>query len=148
MKPEIKQYTAMVGGKPLTFEVGKLAGQAGGAVTVQIGESQIFGVVTMSKTPREGIDFFPLSVDYEERMYAGGRVANFRPVVARQVIAQFSRGGDTVFVTAGAECSGFNPAGEAFELKGLPSVGGGGEQILEVSGGGELVVGGAKGLDF
>jgi len=74
MKPESKIFHVEVGGKELTFETGKLAGQAGGAVTVQIGESQIFGVVTMSKTPREGIDFFPLSVDYEERMYAGGRI--------------------------------------------------------------------------
>jgi polyribonucleotide nucleotidyltransferase len=51
-----------------------LAGQAGGAVTVQLGDAQIFGVATMSENPREGIDFFPLSVDYEERMYAGGRI--------------------------------------------------------------------------
>jgi len=74
MNPEGKTFTVEVGGKELTFETGKLAGQAGGAVTVQIGESQIFGVVTMSGKPREGIDFFPLSVDYEERMYAGGRI--------------------------------------------------------------------------
>ena len=74
MKPEGKTFIVEVGSKELTFETGKLAGQAGGAVTVQVGESQIFGVVTMSKSPREGIDFFPLSVDYEERMYAGGRI--------------------------------------------------------------------------
>ncbi|HIE56980.1 MAG TPA: hypothetical protein EYP88_01930, partial [Anaerolineales bacterium] len=74
MKPQVSSYTVEVGGKPVTFETGKLAAQAGGAVTVQLGESQIFGVATMSSTPREGIDFFPLSVDYEERMYAGGRI--------------------------------------------------------------------------
>ena len=74
MNPESKTFQVEVGGKSLTFETGKLAGQAGGAVTVQIGESQIFGVATMSGKPREGIDFFPLSVDYEERMYAGGRI--------------------------------------------------------------------------
>ncbi|MBN2501228.1 MAG: polyribonucleotide nucleotidyltransferase, partial [Anaerolineales bacterium] len=74
MKPEIKQYTAMIGGKPLTFETGKLAGQAGGAVTVQLGEMVLFCAATMSDEPREGIDFFPLSVDYEERLYAGGRI--------------------------------------------------------------------------
>jgi len=74
MKPESKIYQVEVGEKTLTFETGKLAGQAGGAVTVQIGESQVFGAATMSDTPREGIDFFPLSVDYEERMYAGGRI--------------------------------------------------------------------------
>jgi polyribonucleotide nucleotidyltransferase len=74
MKPELKTYQVEVGSKILTFETGNLAGQAGGAVTVQLGESQIFGVATMSANPREGIDFFPLSVDYEERMYAGGRI--------------------------------------------------------------------------
>ena len=74
MKPEAKTYQVEVGGKTMTFETGKLAAQAGGAVTLQLGESQIFGVATMSNTPREGIDFFPLSVDYEERMYAGGRI--------------------------------------------------------------------------
>jgi polyribonucleotide nucleotidyltransferase len=74
MKPESKIYKVMVGEKELIFETGKLAGQAGGAVTVQLDESQIFGVATMSSSPREGIDFFPLSVDFEERMYAGGRI--------------------------------------------------------------------------
>ena len=75
MKPELnKIYQVQVGNNQLTFETGKLAGQAGGAVTLQLGESQIFGVATMSSNPREGIDFFPLSVDYEERMYAGGRI--------------------------------------------------------------------------
>jgi polyribonucleotide nucleotidyltransferase len=74
MKPEVKKYQVEVGGKTLTFETGKLAPQAGGAVTVQVDDSQIFGVATMSAQPREGIDFFPLSVDYEERMYAGGRI--------------------------------------------------------------------------
>ncbi len=69
-----KTYQVEVGGKTLTFETGKLAGQAGGAVTVRLGDALMFGVATMSKEPREGIDFFPLSVDYEERMYAGGRI--------------------------------------------------------------------------
>ncbi len=74
MKPESKKYQVEIGGKTLIFETGKLAAQAGGAVTIQLGDSQVFGVATMSDTPREGIDFFPLSVDYEERMYAGGRI--------------------------------------------------------------------------
>ncbi len=74
MKPEAKVYQVEIGGKTLTFETGKLAGQAGGAVTVSLGDCQMFGVATMSAEPREGIDFFPLTVDYEERMYAGGRI--------------------------------------------------------------------------
>ncbi len=74
MKPETKQETAIVGGRQIIFETGKLAGQAGGAVTVRLGDSLVFGAATMGTTPREGQDFFPLSVDYEERMYAGGRI--------------------------------------------------------------------------
>ncbi len=74
MKPESHQYTAQVGGRSVTFETGKLALQAGGAVTVRLGETLVFASATMSNTPREGTDFFPLTVDYEERMYAGGRI--------------------------------------------------------------------------
>jgi polyribonucleotide nucleotidyltransferase len=62
MKPEGKTFQVEVGGKTLTFETGRLAGQAGGAMTVQLGDSQLFGVATMDSQPREGIDFFPLSV--------------------------------------------------------------------------------------
>jgi polyribonucleotide nucleotidyltransferase len=74
MKPDVKLYSAEVAGKTVTFESGRLAGQAGGAVTLQMGTAMIFASTTMSGQPREGIDFFPLSVDYEERMYAGGRI--------------------------------------------------------------------------
>jgi len=74
MKPESKSYTAMVGDREIVVETGKLAGQAGGAVTVRLGDTVIFASATMSTGIREGIDFFPLSVDYEERMYAGGRI--------------------------------------------------------------------------
>ncbi len=74
MKPESKQFSAMVGGKPITFETGTLAGQAGGAVTVRLGDTMIFAAATMSSEVRLGIDYFPLTVDYEERMYAGGRI--------------------------------------------------------------------------
>jgi polyribonucleotide nucleotidyltransferase len=74
MKPEAKSYEAIVGGLPITVETGKLAGQAGGAVTLRVGETLIFASATMSNQPRAGINFFPLSVDYEERMYAGGRI--------------------------------------------------------------------------
>lgn len=74
MKPESKKFIASVGGRPLTFETGKLAAQAGGAVTVQFGESVVFAAATMGSEPRLGQDFFPLTVEYEERMYAGGRI--------------------------------------------------------------------------
>jgi polyribonucleotide nucleotidyltransferase len=74
MKPETKKYSSMVGGKPITFETGTLASQAGGAVTVRLGDTMIFAAATMSPEVRLGIDYFPLTVDYEERMYAGGRI--------------------------------------------------------------------------
>ncbi|TES91858.1 MAG: polyribonucleotide nucleotidyltransferase, partial [Anaerolineales bacterium] len=74
MKPDVKQYTTSVGGETITFETGKLAGQAGGAVTIQLGDTLIFVAATMSTQTREGINFFPLTVDYEERLYAGGRI--------------------------------------------------------------------------
>lgn len=74
MQPEVKQYTANVGGKDITLETGKLAAQAGGAVTIRTGDSMVFAAATMSPDPREGTDFFPLTVEYEERMYAGGRI--------------------------------------------------------------------------
>ena len=74
MKPENHVYEVDVAGKKIIFETGKLAGQANGAVTARMGDTMVFAAATMSKEPREGIDFFPLRVDYEERMYAGGRI--------------------------------------------------------------------------
>ncbi len=73
MKPEAKIYTATVGDSTITFETGKLAAQAGGSVTVRHGESIVFAAATMGGI-REGIDFFPLTVEYEERMYASGKI--------------------------------------------------------------------------
>ncbi len=73
MKPESKKYSTTVGTRTVTFETGKLAGQAGGAVTVGINDAIIFAAATMGGV-REGIDFFPLSVEYEERLYAGGKI--------------------------------------------------------------------------
>jgi len=68
------QFSAAIGKYPISFETGKLAGQAGGAVTVSCGDTLLLATATMSRTAREGIDFFPLRVDYEERLYAAGRI--------------------------------------------------------------------------
>ena len=54
MKPESKRFTVEIGGKELIFETGQLAGQAGGAVTVRLGDALMFGVATMSNEPRKG----------------------------------------------------------------------------------------------
>ncbi len=74
MQPQGKQFTTVVGNHDITFETGKLAGQAGGSVTARIGDAVIFAAATMSNDVREGIDFFPLTVEYEEKMYAGGKI--------------------------------------------------------------------------
>jgi polyribonucleotide nucleotidyltransferase len=74
MKPESKSFSVPMGENVITFETGKLALQAGGAVTVTCGETMIFAAATMDKKPKESTDFFPLTIDYEERMYAGGRI--------------------------------------------------------------------------
>ncbi|MCC6300005.1 MAG: polyribonucleotide nucleotidyltransferase [Anaerolineales bacterium] len=73
MNPESKKYSTTVGKQTVTFETGKLAGQAGGAVTFGTPESIVFAAATMGDV-REGVDFFPLTVEYEERLYAGGRI--------------------------------------------------------------------------
>ena len=68
----IKQ-SRTIGGAEITVEIGKLALQAHGACTLRLGETQVLATCTTSK-PREGIDFFPLTVDVEERMYAAGKI--------------------------------------------------------------------------
>jgi polyribonucleotide nucleotidyltransferase len=69
-----KTYVAQVGDKAFTLETGLLATQASGAVLVRLGDSVVLCTATASKAPREGIDFFPLTVDFEERLYAAGRI--------------------------------------------------------------------------
>ncbi|UCC77082.1 MAG: polyribonucleotide nucleotidyltransferase [Anaerolineales bacterium] len=69
-----KSFNARLGNSTLAVETGKLAGQAGGAVTVRCGDTMILATATSAQTPREGTDFFPLTVDYEERLYAAGKI--------------------------------------------------------------------------
>ena len=71
---EAHRFVTQIAGDDLIIESGKLAEQAGGAVMIRMGDTVIFATATMSKTAREGIDFFPLIVDYEENMYAAGRI--------------------------------------------------------------------------
>jgi polyribonucleotide nucleotidyltransferase len=68
-----KSIEVDVGGKKIRFESGLLAKQANGAVTVQLGETVVFSAVTASTKPKEGIDYFPLQVEYREKFYAAGR---------------------------------------------------------------------------
>jgi len=69
-----KTYTATLGGSQITVETGRLAGQAGGAVVVRCGDTVVLVTATVSPEAREGVDFLPLSVDYEERLYAAGKI--------------------------------------------------------------------------
>jgi len=69
-----KSYVVQVGEQSITLETGQLAMQAGGAVLVRLGDSVVLVTATASKNPREGINFFPLTVDFEERLYAAGRI--------------------------------------------------------------------------
>ncbi|HEX5416145.1 MAG TPA: polyribonucleotide nucleotidyltransferase, partial [Chloroflexota bacterium] len=68
------RYEMTLAGRPLIIETGKLAGQANGAVTVQYGETIVLATATATREPRPDIDFFPLTVDYEERLYAAGKI--------------------------------------------------------------------------
>lgn len=63
-----------VGGREMTIETGRMAKQAGGAAVVRYGDTVVLVAATRSDEPREGIDFFPLTVDYEERLYAVGKI--------------------------------------------------------------------------
>jgi polyribonucleotide nucleotidyltransferase len=74
MVTEIHRVEVEVGGRPISFETGALARQAGGAVVVRRGDTVILVTATASAQPREGIDFFPLTCDFEERMYAAGKI--------------------------------------------------------------------------
>ena len=72
--PHYHKYTMDLAGRPLTLEVGKLAELANAAVMVGYGDTRVLCCVTAAPRPRDGIDFFPLSVDFEEKMYSVGRI--------------------------------------------------------------------------
>src|SRR6266436_414514 len=75
MKPEATKVSVEIaGGKQLSIETGKLAKQAGGSAIVRFGENVVLAAATANPEPRVGIDFFPLTVDYREYTYAGGRI--------------------------------------------------------------------------
>ncbi|GAG49367.1 unnamed protein product, partial [marine sediment metagenome] len=63
-----------IGGKPLVIETGKMAKQADGAVTLRYGDTVMLVTAVASNTPREGVDFLPLTVDYREANYAAGKI--------------------------------------------------------------------------
>src|ERR1700680_2664565 len=70
----VKKTEIQVGEKTITIETGALAKQANGAVLVTAGETVVLVTAVASPTPKEGADFFPMTVDYRERTYAAGRI--------------------------------------------------------------------------
>jgi polyribonucleotide nucleotidyltransferase len=74
VKREVQQFSATIADRELTIETGRVAEQASGACTVQYGDTVILAAVVAAKEVREGTDFLPLTVDYEERMYAAGKI--------------------------------------------------------------------------
>ena len=74
MTNNYKEFRTNIGGKEVVVEVGKYAEQANGACVVRSGDTAVMVSVCMSATPREGMDFFPLQVDYEEKMYSVGKI--------------------------------------------------------------------------
>lgn len=71
---DFKVFETELAGRPLKVEVGKMAQLAGGSCLVRYGETEVLCTATMSAKPREGVDFFPLSVDFEEKLYSVGRI--------------------------------------------------------------------------
>ena len=74
MKQNIFAKSITIGGRVMTFQTGKIGKQAGGAIFLRYGDTVISAFATGSGAPREGIDFFPLTVEFEERMYAAGKI--------------------------------------------------------------------------
>ena len=69
-----KSFSMELAGRTLTVDVGRVAAQANGAAFMHYGDTTVLSTATASEKPREGIDFFPLSVEYEEKMYAVGKI--------------------------------------------------------------------------
>ncbi len=74
----VQEFSAEIAGRKLTAKIGLLAGQADGAVTLQYGDTVVLATATMSEERKEGQDWFPLFVEYEERFYAGGKIKGSR----------------------------------------------------------------------
>lgn len=70
----VKQFSMELAGRPLVVEIGRVAAQANGAAFMHYGDTVVLSTATASEKPREGIDFFPLSVEYEEKLYSVGKI--------------------------------------------------------------------------
>ncbi|HOY56296.1 MAG TPA: polyribonucleotide nucleotidyltransferase [bacterium] len=78
MEKNIKSFSAEIGGREFKIETGRFAQQTNAACTIEYGGTVVLATACMSKMPREGIDFFPLLVDYDEKLYAAGKIKGSR----------------------------------------------------------------------
>lgn len=69
-----KSYSMELAGRTLTVDIGRVATQANGAVFIKYGDTTVLSTATASDKPRDGVDFFPLSVEFEEKMYSVGKI--------------------------------------------------------------------------
>ena len=74
MSKEFKRYQKEIAGRMLTVDIGRVAAQANGAAFIKYGDTTVLSTCTASEKPRDGIDFFPLSVEYEEKLYSVGKI--------------------------------------------------------------------------
>ncbi|MCR5633786.1 MAG: polyribonucleotide nucleotidyltransferase, partial [Lachnospiraceae bacterium] len=74
MAKEFKTYSIEIGGRTLSVDIGRVSAQANGAAFMHYGDTTVLSTATASEKPRDGIDFFPLSVEYEEKLYAVGKI--------------------------------------------------------------------------
>ena len=74
MAKEYKSYSLELAGRTLTVDIGRVAAQANGAALMHYGDTVVLSTATASEKPRDGIDFFPLSVEYEEKRYSVGKI--------------------------------------------------------------------------
>ena len=82
--PNYRKFEMMYEGRPLTMEVGKLAELCNAAVLVKYGDTTVLVTCTASARPKDGIDYFPLSVDFNEKLYAVGRIPGGQAEPARR----------------------------------------------------------------
>lgn len=87
-----KTYSMELAGRTLRVDIGRVAAQANGAAFMHYGDTVVLSTVAASKEPRDGVDFFPLSVDFEEKMYAVGLIpGGFNKREGRRAPMRFSR---------------------------------------------------------
>ena len=96
-----KSFSMELAGRTLTVDIGRVCAQANGAALLKYGETTVLSTATASDKPRDGVDFFPLSVEYEEKMYAVGKIpggfnkregkASENAILTSRVIVRYSR---------------------------------------------------------